>query len=211
MKKTADILIRIILVVSILGSIFFYYYGKFITSKKVLVKSKIIKLPPYPNRKKTEKKEIKKTKIIKKNIIVENYPILSNIEQLKKFLKENNIDFEFNSEKKEAIFKRVFVGPFNDKLKLIKVESKLKDIGLQPLRVKLRGAFFLHCGSYYYKEKAEELKKNLMKAGIKDIIIFEFKKPIDVYNLKIKNLDNSTFVKIKNFMEKIKIKYSVEE
>jgi len=218
MKKSTDILLRIILVVSILGAIFFYYYGKFVTSKKVIIKSQPILLPAIPEEKKKEKsKKIPEQKVTqsvstkKYTIFISDYPILQNINKLKDYLASKNIKFKFSAKNKEAEFKRVFVGPFQNKFKLIKIENRLKKLGFEPLWIKLRGAYFLHCGSFYYKEKADELKNKLIKSGIRDIVIFKYKKPIPVYDLKIDNLDNKTFNEIKNILDKNNIKYSVAE
>ena len=196
MKKSTDILLRIILVVSILGSIFFYYYGKFIASKKVLVKSDVIILPKFPEKQNKQPKKANnldnkspkklKQQITKKvaqrryTIFINEYPIIQKINNLKDFLVKHNIKYEFFTKQKEAVFKRVFVGPFTNKFRLIKMENRLKKINIETLRIKLKGAYFLHCGSFYYNEKADELKNKLLKSGIKlkDIVIFKFKKVI---------------------------------
>ena len=220
MKKSTDILLRFILVVSILGAIFFYYYGKFITNRKVIVKSNVVKLPEYPVKKKI-KKEIKKDnntqsiqtkKNIKNyNIFINGYPLLSVVNDIKNFLEKNNIKYNIEKREKLAEFKRVFLGPYNKKISMIKDENKLKKIGIEPLRIRLRGSYFLHCGSYLFNEKANELKEKLQKNGFSNIVVFKFKKKIPVYDIRIENLNENNFKIVKDYLDSKNINFNVTE
>ncbi len=216
MKKSTDILLRIILVVSILGTIFFYYYGKFITNRKIIVKSNVVKLPEYPVKKKIAKDNTTQsvqtnTNIKNYSIFINGYPLLSVVNDIKNFLEKNNI--KYNIIKRETLgeFKRVFLGPYNKKILMIKDENKLKKIGIEPLRIKLRGSYFLHCGSYLFKEKANELKEKLQKNGFRNIVIFKFKKKIPVYDIEIENLNESNLKIVSDFLKSRNINFNVKE
>ncbi len=232
MKKSTDILLRIILVVSILGAIFFYYYGKFITSRKVVVKSGMVMLPPFPEKKKL-KNNIKNKKIvllgdnntfnksvdnntIKKNkkfkILISNYPLKNNILQIKKYVsKYKNIIIKINPNLYLAEFKRIFVGPFNSKFRMIKMENRLRKLNIEPLRIKINGVYYLHCGSFLFDKKANEFKNFLFKNGIKNIVFFKFKKKIKVYNMELDNITNQQFKEITKYLNKLQIKYNVQK
>ncbi len=215
MKKAADILLRFILVVSILGAIFFYYFGRFVTNKKVVIISEKVILPPYP-----EIKIKKPKKIIQKNkpkfklfykIKIIDFPVKSEIDKIISFAKSlDNVTVKQSSAEKIVYFKRVFVGPYKSKVSLIKVENKLKSINIEPLRIKLRGYYFLHCGSFYFDKTVNEIKNKLYSIGIKNITIFKTKKRLTVYSVEILNLNEKNFEKLKKFLEKEKVEFNYE-
>jgi len=210
MKRSTDILLRIILVISILGVIFFYYYGKFITNKKYIIKSQITYLPRYPKIEKKIKPEKKSNVSTYYSITIVDYPSKSKIDELVSLIKKyiKNAKVTITSKNTIGFFKRVFVGPFKSKIELIKVENKLKEIGLEPLRVKLRGYYFLHCGSYYMNATIDELKNKLYKNGIKNLTIFKVKKKVTLYNLKVDNLTKDQYQKVVDYLKKNKIPYN---
>ncbi len=94
---------------------------------------------------------------------------------------------------------------------MIKDENKLKKIGIEPLRIRLRGSYFLHCGSYLFNEKANELKEKLQKNGFSNIVVFKFKKKIPVYDIRIENLNENNFKIVKDYLDSKNINFNVTE
>ena len=228
MKKTTDIILRIIIVAVILGAIGYYYYKRFTKPVAPILKSEVIKLPEKPdfspkpeevNLQKPDNKSVNKVKIetdnstiqkqINYSILIENILSQKELNEIVNFLKQfKNVKFNTSNKTGRVLFKRVLIGPYSRKIDVIKMEGKISEMKIKDyLRLKLRGYYFLHVGSFADNNRLKSFVTFLKQNRIYNIKYMDVKVKKKIYSINITLNSNDTFKQIKSFLDQESVTY----
>jgi cell division septation protein DedD len=214
MKKSTDTFLRIVFIIAIFGAIGNYYYLKFKKPMAGVVKSEKIEIPaPPPTINEKPKPVNVATKEEINNKRSANLSILdlkeSTVKIVVDFLKKLSPDITFttNPVNKELTLKRVLIGPYSDKTKLIKDSAKIKLLNIDSLRLKIKGKYYIHVGSFSKTDKLKDLVNKLRAHNLKNIVFMDIKIPQEYLNMQVANLDETSLKKLTDFLDKNHIKY----
>ncbi len=236
MKKSTDTIIRIFFIIAIFGAIGHYYYQKFKHPVAPMLKSEIIKLPKETVSKNNVSTDNYTKKIVKRNIgndntSVKNIP--AKVEEKKTYsliitgiLKNSNLSSEVYSyihsisknakvkmsdSKGVMLFKRVLIGPYSKKTEMIKAGERINSLKIESIRLKIKGNYYIHVGSFSNENKLNEFVDFLRKHGFNNIAFMNVKVPKTFVKIEAENLDNATLNKITDFLKKNNLKFKITE
>lgn len=236
MKKSTDTIIRIFFIIAIFGAIGHYYYQKFKHPVAPMLKSEIMKLPKETvskNKVSTDNhtKKVEKKSIENGNISVKNIP--AKVEKKKTYsliitgiLKNSNLASEVSSHihsisdnikvslsdsKGVMLFKRVLIGPYSKKTEMIKAGERINSLKIESIRLKIKGNYYIHVGSFSNETKLNEFVDFLRKHGFNNIAFMNVKVPKTFVKIEAENLDNETLNRITDFLKKKNLKFKITE